>query len=156
MQFIVPAQPKLRSSLPGGNAWIHEVKFDGWRIQLHKQGRTVAIYTKNGHRCEHKLELIAAALTHLPVRSCVIDGELTACDEYGLPNFYALHFHKNAAYGPLICWKRSARAYLGGAQALPREARFESSRRLAAAGRFNTIATASGCCMPQSISALTI
>jgi bifunctional non-homologous end joining protein LigD len=60
---------------------------------LHKYGRTVAIYTKNGHRCAYKLELIAAALTHLPVRSSIIDGELTASDEYGLQNFYALHFH---------------------------------------------------------------
>lgn len=49
---------------------------------------------KNGFRCAHKLELIAAALTHLPARSCIIDGELTACDEYGLPTFHALHFHR--------------------------------------------------------------
>jgi len=93
MQFIVPAKPKLRPSPPVGSAWIHEVKFDGWRVQLQKYGRTVAIYTKNGHHCAHKFELIAAALTYLPVRSCIIDGELTASDEYGLPNFYALHFH---------------------------------------------------------------
>jgi bifunctional non-homologous end joining protein LigD len=93
MSFIIPAVPKLRASPPAGDAWIHEVKFDGWRIQLHKEGRNVAIYTKNGFRCAHKLELIAAALTHLPARSCIIDGELTAFDEYGLPNFHALHFH---------------------------------------------------------------
>src|SRR5215467_9261677 len=92
MQFIVPAQPKLRTSPPMGAAWIHEIRFDGWRVQLHEQEHSVAIYTKNGHRCAHKVELIAAALTHLPARSCIIDGELTTCDEYGLPNFHALHF----------------------------------------------------------------
>ena len=48
MQFIVPAQPKLRTSPPRGNAWVHEVKFDAWRIQLHKKADAVAIYTKNG------------------------------------------------------------------------------------------------------------
>jgi ATP-dependent DNA ligase len=64
-----------------------------WRIQQHKEGRSVATYTKNGCRCAHKVELIAAALTHLLAGSCIIDGELTACDEYGLPNFRALHFH---------------------------------------------------------------
>jgi hypothetical protein len=48
MQFIVPAQPKVRTSPPLGNAWIHEVKFDGWRVQLHKYGHAVGIYTKNG------------------------------------------------------------------------------------------------------------
>ena len=71
---------------------FHEIKFDGWRVQLHKQDRSIAIDTKNGYRCAYKIELIAAALTHLPARSCIIDGDLTACDEYGLPNFHALHF----------------------------------------------------------------
>ena len=95
MFFIQSAQPELRTSPPQGDAWIHEVKFDGWRVQLHKEGRSVAIYTKNGHRCAHKLELIAAAITHLPARSCIIDCELTACDEYGLPNFHALNIHND-------------------------------------------------------------
>jgi bifunctional non-homologous end joining protein LigD len=45
MQFIVPAQPKLRSSPPVGDAWLHEAKFDGWRIQLHKHGSLVRLYT---------------------------------------------------------------------------------------------------------------
>jgi bifunctional non-homologous end joining protein LigD len=49
MFFIEPAQPKLRTSPPLGDAWTHEIKFDGWRIQLHKEGRSVAIYTKNGN-----------------------------------------------------------------------------------------------------------
>jgi len=87
------ATPRERASPPNGEGWLHEITFDDWRIQLHKQGRSVDIYTKNDYRCAHKLELIAAALTHLLVRSCIIDGELTACDEYGLPNFHALHFH---------------------------------------------------------------
>jgi ATP-dependent DNA ligase len=38
-----------------GDAWILEVKFDGWRIELHKQGRSVDIYTKSDYRCAHKL-----------------------------------------------------------------------------------------------------
>src|SRR5262245_36637846 len=66
MQFIVPAQPRLRTSPPAGDNWIHEIKFDGWRIQLHKEGRSVAIYTKNGYRCAHKIELIAGRGVHRP------------------------------------------------------------------------------------------
>src|SRR5262249_4676473 len=42
------AQGDRRASPPNGKGWLHEIKFDGWRIQLHKQGPTVAIYTKNG------------------------------------------------------------------------------------------------------------
>ena len=66
------------------------MKFDGWRIQLHKRERNVDIYTERGSRCAHKLELIAAAATHLPQGHGIIDGEFTASD---VPNFYALHFH---------------------------------------------------------------
>jgi hypothetical protein len=114
MFFIVPAVPKLLASPPAGDAWIHEVKLDGWRIQLHKEGRSVAIYTKNGHRCAHKLELIAAALTHLPAKSCIIDGELTACDEYGLPNFHALHFHNGRSERCVWAFDQTLRSRSGG------------------------------------------
>jgi hypothetical protein len=121
---------------------LHEVKFDGWRIQLHKQGRLVEIYTKGGYRCARKFELIAAALTHLPVSSCIIDGELTACDEYGLPNFHALHFH-NARTERAVCGRSisstltavicaSAPCRIVASQAPPREACVESLRRMAA------------------------
>jgi hypothetical protein len=34
MGFIVPAQPTLRASPPLGDAWLHEVKFNGWRVQI--------------------------------------------------------------------------------------------------------------------------
>ena len=48
-EFILPCSPTLRARPPTGDAWLHEIKFDGWRIQLHKRGRDVALYTKNGH-----------------------------------------------------------------------------------------------------------
>jgi len=40
MFFIEPAQPKLRASPPVGDGWLHEVKFDGYCIQLHKFRRS--------------------------------------------------------------------------------------------------------------------
>src|SRR5262245_55745190 len=94
MTFIIPAQPNLRTFPPRGDKWIHEVKFDGWRIQLHKNRRDVAVYTKNGHNYASAFGSIAASVAAIPVSSCIIDGELTACDEYGLPNFHALHFRR--------------------------------------------------------------
>jgi len=51
MQFIVPTQPKLRTSPPTGDGWIHEVKYDGWRIQVRKYLDTVALYTRSGNHC---------------------------------------------------------------------------------------------------------
>ena len=46
--FIAPAIPRLRRSPPSGEAWLHEVKLDGFRVQLHKHGRAATIYSKNG------------------------------------------------------------------------------------------------------------
>jgi bifunctional non-homologous end joining protein LigD len=93
-EFIIPCSPTLRARPPTGEAWLHEIKFDGWRIQLHKRGGDVALYTKNGHDYTKRLPSIAAAVAELPARSAIIDGELTAIDERGLPDFRALHFRK--------------------------------------------------------------
>jgi bifunctional non-homologous end joining protein LigD len=92
--FIIPCSPVLRARPPIGDAWLHEVKFDGWRIQLHKRARDVALYTKNGQDYTARLRSIASAVQTLPVHSAIIDGELTACDVHGLPDFRALHFRK--------------------------------------------------------------
>jgi bifunctional non-homologous end joining protein LigD len=94
VRYLPPAAPTLRSAPPRGEQWLHEVKFDGWRIQLHKYGGSAALFTKNGHDHSSRVRWMADALARLPgVRSLVIDGELVACDDAGLPNFYTLHFH---------------------------------------------------------------
>jgi bifunctional non-homologous end joining protein LigD len=100
-EFIIPCSPTLRARPPTGDAWLHEIKFDGWRIQLHRRGREVALYTKNGHDYTKRLPAIAAAVAALPARSVIIDGELTATDEHGLPDFRALHFRKGK--GQQLC-----------------------------------------------------
>jgi bifunctional non-homologous end joining protein LigD len=90
-RYLPPAAPTLRSAPPRGDQWLHEIKFDGWRIQLHKHGRSAAAFTKNGHDHSSRVRWIVDALACLKgVRSLVIDGELVACDDKGLPNFYRL------------------------------------------------------------------
>jgi ATP dependent DNA ligase domain len=44
--FTVPAQPTPRHRPPKGEQWLHEVKFDGYRVQLHKAGEDVVIYSR--------------------------------------------------------------------------------------------------------------
>jgi bifunctional non-homologous end joining protein LigD len=81
---------------------MHEVKFDGWRLQLHKRGREVALFTKNGHDYTRTLPSIAQQFTAMrSVHAAVIDGELVACDDRGLPDFHSLHFR---AEGQLCVW----------------------------------------------------
>lgn len=47
--FVPPSLPVLRQAPPDGPSWIHELKFDGFRVQLHKRGREAVIYSRNGH-----------------------------------------------------------------------------------------------------------
>ena len=69
MRFIPPCAPVLSEASPTGTEWLHEVKFDGWRIQLQKNGRRVALYTKNGHDFSRVFRHLAKTLAALPVRS---------------------------------------------------------------------------------------
>ena len=96
VRYFHPAAPTLHSTPPRGEQWLHEVKFDGWRIQLHKHGDSAAAFTKNGHDHSSRIRWIIDALARLRgVRSFVIDGELVACNDAGLPDFYRLHFHRH-------------------------------------------------------------
>jgi ATP-dependent DNA ligase len=76
--FIAPAIPRLRASPPTGEGWLHEVKLDGFRVQLHKHSQVATVYSKNGADFTRRFPAIAAAVLALPVGSCIIDGELVA------------------------------------------------------------------------------
>ena len=88
--FIVPSAPVLAKAPPTGREWIHEVKHDGWRAQLHKAGDEVVVFSKSGNDFTKRFRSIADAVLKLPTPSAIIDAELIACDAEGTPNFYAL------------------------------------------------------------------
>jgi bifunctional non-homologous end joining protein LigD len=90
VQFIPPALAKLRSSPPSGDGWLFELKFDGWRVQLHKAGLSSVLYGRNGGDLSRRFPRIAAAVLGLPTRSCIVDGELIAAGRHGQPDFLAL------------------------------------------------------------------
>ena len=88
--FVLPSLPILKSVPPTGDGWIHEVKFDGWRVQLHKDGDQVTVYSRNGSDFTARFPYMRDSLIALPSRSAVMDAELVACGSDGQPDFYAL------------------------------------------------------------------
>ena len=48
--FIVPCSPISAKAVPAGDGWVHEVKFDGYRVQIHKVGSRIVLFSHNGHR----------------------------------------------------------------------------------------------------------
>jgi ATP-dependent DNA ligase len=88
--FIPPSEPVEESVRPSGKGWCHEVKFDGYRLQLVKDGDRAFIWSKNGKDFTARFRDIAKAVTAMPCKSCVIDAEGVALDAEGRPDFRAL------------------------------------------------------------------
>jgi bifunctional non-homologous end joining protein LigD len=87
-----PGSPTVAADLALRRPLVaREVKLDGWRVQAHRDGPRVALLTRNGHDCTRRFHAIAAAVAKLPATAIVLDGEVVALDEAGLPDFTALH-----------------------------------------------------------------
>lgn len=88
--FIPPSEPVEQSLPPQGKGWVHEVKFDGYRLQLHKDGDRAFIWSKNGKDFTARFRDLAKAVAALPCKTCIIDAEGCALDAEGRPDFRAL------------------------------------------------------------------
>lgn len=82
--------PTLVSKPPQGDAWSHEVKFDGYRSQIIIDADCVRIFTRRGLDWTSKYRDLAAAARTLDVENAIIDGEVVVLNEAGLSDFAAL------------------------------------------------------------------
>ena len=90
-RFIPPCSPVPTKVPPAGDAWLHEPKLDGYRLQIVKEGRNVRLYSQRGNDWTKRLEAIAAALQGIACRSTIIDAELVLPDAEGRADFRGLH-----------------------------------------------------------------
>lgn len=86
--FIEPQLCKSVERPPPGSGWGHEVKFDGYRLQVRVEGARAVIRTRKGLDWTGRFGGVAKAAAGLP--DCVLDGEAVALDHDGKPNFPAL------------------------------------------------------------------
>ena len=91
MRFIEPYFPRVRASPPTGPDWVHEIKFDGYRVQLHKEAKRMKIYSRRGADFTERYAPIGDALLTLPAEQIIIGAELVVLREDGTPDFNALH-----------------------------------------------------------------
>jgi bifunctional non-homologous end joining protein LigD len=56
----------MTKTVPAGNAWLHEPKLDGYRLQIVKQGREVRLYSRNGNDWTTRLPILVEALKGIP------------------------------------------------------------------------------------------
>jgi bifunctional non-homologous end joining protein LigD len=86
--FVEPQLTRLVDQPPSGAGWVHEVKFDGYRMQLRVQDGKAKMLTRKGLDWTQKFSAIAKAAAKLP--DSIIDGEVCALDHNGAPDFAAL------------------------------------------------------------------
>jgi bifunctional non-homologous end joining protein LigD len=86
--FIEPALCKLVERPPEQSGWVHEVKFDGYRVQVQVKGHHAVLRTRTGLDWTAKFPEIAADAAVLT--DCTLDGEVVALDAQQLPNFASL------------------------------------------------------------------
>src|SRR5688572_5374085 len=90
MERITPQLATLADEPPGGDEWVHELKYDGYRILCRVKNGSVKLVTRNDHDWTSKLHRIAEAAAALPVNSAWLDGEVVALKPDGSISFQAL------------------------------------------------------------------
>ena len=88
--FIEPMLPTLVDTAPDGDAWVHEIKYDGHRTQLAIAGQDSRAYTRNGYDWTDRYGIVVATARALQCRSAVIDGEMCVQDADGVTDFKVL------------------------------------------------------------------
>ncbi len=82
--------PTLTSTPPTGAGWIHEIKFDGYRIEAALDAGKVTLRTRAGLDWTDRFPSIAEAVAELPAKKCLTDGEIVVEDQNGISDFSAL------------------------------------------------------------------
>ena len=88
--FIEPCTPSRLAIPPSGPLWVHEVKHDGYRLMVRRDGARVRCFTRNGHDWADRFPAIVDAALHLKASSFLIDGEAVIARDDGTPDFHAL------------------------------------------------------------------
>jgi bifunctional non-homologous end joining protein LigD len=87
-EFVEPQLARLVERPPAGSDWAHEIKFDGYRLQLRVENHHVEIRTRQGLDWTERFAKLAELASELP--DCLLDGELVALNAKGIPSFAAL------------------------------------------------------------------
>jgi ATP-dependent DNA ligase len=95
--FIPPCQPSKVARPPSGPDWVHEIKHDGYRLMVRRDGLRVRCFTRNGHDWTDRFPSIFDAALRLNAQSFLIDGEAIIIGDDGTHDFHALRSRGNEA-----------------------------------------------------------
>ena len=99
--FIHPCQPIVAKQPPSGPGWAHELKHDGYRLQIHVRDGRVRLYTMNGADWSKRYPRIVEEASRIK-GSAVMDAEVVCLDKKGVASFDTLH-GRNADHLAVAC-----------------------------------------------------
>jgi bifunctional non-homologous end joining protein LigD len=92
-----PCIPTRGTEVPSGLDWFHEIKHDGYRLIVQREGKRVRLFTRRGYDWSDRYPLITQAAVRLHKTSFVIDGEAVVLRPDGISDFEALYSGKRNA-----------------------------------------------------------
>ena len=113
--FIEPCLPSKAARPPSGPLWVHEIKHDGYRLMVRRDGERVRCFTRNGHDWADRFPAIVKAALRIKASSFLIDGEAVIISDDGTPDFHALRSKRRGheavcARGLRVLYKKIATA----------------------------------------------
>ena len=88
--FVEPALATSVEKVPSGSRWIHEIKFDGYRVQVHLANEAVKIFTRRGHDWTNRFKKVAHDAWLIKASCAVVDGEVVVPAADGTTDFSVL------------------------------------------------------------------
>ncbi|WP_407180424.1 non-homologous end-joining DNA ligase [Bradyrhizobium sp. STM 3562] len=88
--FVEPALASSIEKVPSGARWIHEIKFDGYRVQVHLANEAVKVFTRRGHDWTNRFKKVADDAWHIKAGSAIVDGEIVVPAADGTTDFSVL------------------------------------------------------------------
>ena len=85
-----PQLATLAQEVPTGDGWLHELKFDGYRILAFLKNGRVRLISRNGKDWTKRFPTIARAVGELPLKQAILDGEIVALNDQGISDFQRL------------------------------------------------------------------
>jgi bifunctional non-homologous end joining protein LigD len=92
LDFCIPSRGK---TVPRASDWLHELKYDGYRVRVERNGNRVRLITRNGYDWTKRFPWIIEAARKNRSRQFVIDGEAVVLGVDGISDFAALHSGKS-------------------------------------------------------------
>jgi ATP-dependent DNA ligase len=130
--WVRPQLTELVDAAPEGPRWLHEIKYDGYRMHARRDRGAVKLLTRTGLDWAHKYPAIAKAVAALDARQAYLDGELCGVGPDGTTSFNIVQLASDSGNAAALVFFLFDLLYLDGEDLRPRPL-IERKKRLRAA-----------------------